>query len=309
MVITFDILFINQHIYKPFYIYRGRITHIKIPSFMREHVYRLYSFSFGCNLDEISKDLKHYKTMNAFFTRRLKSKVRPISPLSPLVSPVDGTILHFGKANGEWVEQIKGIQYRLKSLIGEDAVDIISSNQPNHLKSKKLNDIPDNLYYMVIYLGPGDYHGVHSPTDFTITHSRHFPGHLFSVSPKANSMIRNLLAINERVCINGFWDHGFFSITPVGAYNVGSITLEFDSKVQTNLANETAESNYKDRFYEKGVRAKKGECISFFNLGSTVVLLFQAPVNQLKWNIEPYQKIKLGQPLASLSKNNNNRLE
>jgi phosphatidylserine decarboxylase len=81
---------------------------------------------------------------------------------------------------------------------------------------------------MIIYLAPGDYHGVHSPVDWKIEEMRHFPGPLFSVSPLAARSIKGLFAINERIVLNGMWKHGFFSLTPVGAYNVGSMTLEFD---------------------------------------------------------------------------------
>jgi phosphatidylserine decarboxylase len=36
---------------------------------------------------------------------------------------------------------------------------------------------PDKkLYHVVIYLAPGDYHGIHTPVDMTVTHRRHFPG-------------------------------------------------------------------------------------------------------------------------------------
>ena len=32
------------------------------------------------------------------------------------------------------------------------------------------------LYHCVIYLAPGDYHGFHSPTEWTVSYRRHFPG-------------------------------------------------------------------------------------------------------------------------------------
>lgn len=244
----------------------------------------------------MTKELNEYKSLNEFFTRRLKDDVRTIAS-TPMVSPVDGTVLHFGKAENEWVEQIKGIKYKLESMLGEDVSDIIKQYQPPQQSKSSFDKYPNDLYYMVIYLAPGDYHGIHSPVDWTIKHARHFPGHLFSVSPKSSALIRNLLAVNERICLNGFWDHGFFSLTPVGAYNVGSITLEFDDKIKTNVAGHVPEGPHFDSYYEN-LKSKKGECISFFNLGSTVVLLFQAPPNW-QWHVNQYEKVKLGQPLGS----------
>lgn len=262
---------------------------------LREPIYKTYSNIFGCILEEADKELKDFDSLNAFFTRRLKEGVRPIAS-TPMVSPVDGTVLHFGKVDGEWAEQIKGVKYRLQSLLGADATELMKTLQPNGKKAN-FDQFPNDLHYMVIYLAPGDYHGVHSPANWTVKNSRHFPGHLFSVSPKSSSMIQGLLAVNERVVLNGFWDHGYFSLTPVGAYNVGSITLEFDDKVKTNIAGHIAEGPHTEHVYP-GIDAKKGDCLSFFHLGSTVVLLFQAPDNW-HWHVRENEKVKLGIPLGS----------
>ena len=38
----------------------------------------------------------------------------------------------------------------------------------------------------------------------------------------------NLFCLSERVLLGGYWEHGFFSLTAVGAYNVGSIEIDID---------------------------------------------------------------------------------
>jgi len=53
-------------------------------------------------------------------------------------------------------------------------------------------------------------------------------GQLFSVSPAAVRLIKGLFVLNERVVMEGLWDHGYFSMTAVGATNVGSIRIDFD---------------------------------------------------------------------------------
>lgn len=53
-------------------------------------------------------------------------------------------------------------------------------------------------------------------------------GYLYPVASWAVQMIKGLFAMNERVALVGEWEHGFFSYTPVGAYNVGTMTLNFE---------------------------------------------------------------------------------
>ncbi|XP_049850974.1 phosphatidylserine decarboxylase proenzyme, mitochondrial-like [Schistocerca gregaria] len=287
----------------------GKIAHTEIPVGLRSLIYTFYAKCFGCNLEEISTPLESYLTFNAFFTRRLDLKHRPISN-EPIVSPVDGVVVHFGKIENNWIEQIKGIKYRLSSLLGTDAPKII--RQMGNFDSVDLRSmpkdnssiqyaLPNNLFYLVIYLAPGDYHGVHSPTDWTIKHVRHIPGHLLSVSAWSTNLVRGLLSINERLIINGTWTHGFFSMVLVGALNVGSISLEFDPNISTNLVHQNANSLLTDFVYSKF--SKKGELASFFNMGSTVVLVFEAP-DSWKWNINANDRIKLGQAIGSLDDSN-----
>lgn len=105
----------------------------------------------------------------------------------------------------------------------------------------------NSLFFCVIYLAPGDYHRFHSPTNWVVEKRRHFAGkatlncnffasvlmyyilgELFSVSPYFVKLLQNLFVLNERVVLLGRWRYGFFSMTPVGATNVGSININFD---------------------------------------------------------------------------------
>lgn len=49
-----------------------------------------------------------------------------------------------------------------------------------------------------------------------------------SVNPGVARWIKELFCHNERVVLTGDWKHGFFSLTAVGATNVGSIRIYFD---------------------------------------------------------------------------------
>lgn len=54
-----------------------------------------------------------------------------------------------------------------------------------------------------------------------------------SVNPGMARWIKELFCHNERVVLTGDWKHGFFSLTAVGATNVGSIRIYFDRVSRT----------------------------------------------------------------------------
>ena len=53
-------------------------------------------------------------------------------------------------------------------------------------------------------------------------------GELFSVKPGFARWLQGLFNFNERALYVGRWQNGFFSMTAVGATNVGSISVDFD---------------------------------------------------------------------------------
>ena len=52
------------------------------------------------------------------------------------------------------------------------------------------------------------------------------PGLLLSVNTRLVDRIPSLMCVNERVALVGEWAHGFFSMSAVGATNVGNIRIE-----------------------------------------------------------------------------------
>lgn len=116
---------------------------------------------------------------------------------------------------------------------------------------------------------------------------RHFPGDLLSVKPSFVSRFPGLFHINERVAWLGNWQHGFFSMTAVGATNVGSIKSEFEPDLKTNqavsvkrecvLATTCCKRNFHFTEKDLDVQMEKGQDFGHFNFGSTLVLIFEAP--------------------------------
>lgn len=192
------------------------------------------------------------------------------------------------------------------------------------------------LYYLVIYLAPGDYHRFHSPTSWVAEKRRHFAGELYSVSPYLQRTLPGLFTLNERVVLLGRWRWGFFSFTPVGATNVGSIKVNFDAELRTNsLTTDTAAdraaeealqrgeaySGYAEATYAKaskvlgGHALRRGEEMGGFQLGSSIVLVFEAPHGARgsfdegwteepkvkggwRWGVQKGQRVKVGEAVG-----------
>ncbi|XP_054468704.1 phosphatidylserine decarboxylase proenzyme, mitochondrial isoform X1 [Anoplopoma fimbria] len=295
----------------------GRMNGVDLPTWLRKPVFSLYIWTFGVNMQEAAvEDLHHYRNLGEFFRRRLKPAVRPLCANSCLISPADGKILHFGQVKNSEVEQVKGVTYSLENFLGPQKR---RGNESSSSFRDLLLSSPDNdLFHVVVYLAPGDYHCFHSPTDWKVELRRHFPGSLLSVNPGVARLVKELFCLNERVALTGQWQHGFFSLTAVGATNVGSIRVYFDQELQTN-APRYSKGSFHDRSYVadddqvfkvageggvaptegEGVVLQKGAAVGEFNLGSTIVLLFEAP-KDFSFNLKAGQRIRVGEGLGSL---------
>ncbi|KAI4206029.1 MAG: hypothetical protein LQ346_001339 [Caloplaca aetnensis] len=201
--------------------------------------------------------------------------------------------------------------------------------------STTLNKAPTALFYIVVYLAPGDYHRFHSPTSWVVEKRRHFAGELYSVSPYLQRTLPGLFTLNERVVLLGRWRWGFFSFTPVGATNVGSIKVNFDRELRTNsLTTDTAADRAAEEAADRGEpysgfaeatygeaskllgghALRRGEEMGGFQLGSSIVLVFEAPKGTRKsfddgwaegerkggwrWGVAQGQRVKYGEAIG-----------
>ncbi|XP_010876323.1 phosphatidylserine decarboxylase proenzyme, mitochondrial isoform X2 [Esox lucius] len=290
----------------------GRLNQVELPTWLRKPVYSLYIWTFGVNMQEAAvEDLIHYRNLGEFFRRKLKPAVRPVCDSHCVISPADGKILHFGRVRNCEVEQVKGVTYSLETFLGphtwaeaiNNTVKPSNKDDPSSFQDLLVTKEGNELFHCVVYLAPGDYHCFHSPTDWRVAHRRHFPGSLMSVNPGVARWIKELFCHNERVVLSGEWAHGFFSLTAVGATNVGSIRIYFDKELRTN-APRYSKGSYNDFSYlsnnnQEGVSMRKGEHLGEFNLGSTIVLLFEAP-RDFTFNLKAGQKIRFGEPLGTM---------
>ena len=88
-------------------------------------------------------------------------------------------------------------------------------------------------------------------------------------------------------------------MTAVGATNVGSIKVYFDEHLKTN-ENKWNKNNFIDLHFDQSKNMLTGNSFGEFNLGSTIVLIFEAPKGT-KFCLEPGQTVKLGEPLIKIS--------
>ncbi|GMM37904.1 phosphatidylserine decarboxylase 1 [Saccharomycopsis crataegensis] len=231
--------------------------------------------------------------------------------------------------------KINGISYTVDDLLGinndKEIHHFLKHINVNHRGDQSLvtSEIKDNkldatklvaqgnpakkLFYSVIYLAPGDYHRFHSPTNWVVQARKYFTGELYSVAPYFQETFQNLFILNERVSLLGYWKHGFFSMTPVGATNVGSVKINFDKELVTNKKYDPYNSNerfVKNSVYEAtyfnnskslgGIPLNKGVEMGGFELGSTVVLVFEAPADQFEFKVEPGQVVRMGEALGGV---------
>ncbi|XP_052865528.1 phosphatidylserine decarboxylase proenzyme, mitochondrial isoform X1 [Anopheles cruzii] len=285
----------------------GWMADRKVPKPARPVLYGLYSHTFGVKMEEAATaDYKDYRSLGEFFTRPLREDARPIDSNTCMVSPCDGRILHFGAANSSQIEQVKGVSYSLEAFLGPPTW--CKKDAPEMVEKVKRKPSPDSvLYQCVIYLAPGDYHRFHSPTVWKPELRRHFAGELLSVSPKIAGWMPGLFCLNERAVYIGKWKHGFFSYTAVGATNVGSVEIFMDEKLKTNqwvgLACGSHKKKKKETPYDELELPKdqflgKGELVGQFRMGSTIVLIFEAP-KEFKFNLFPGQRVRVGEKLGT----------
>ncbi|XP_056408867.1 phosphatidylserine decarboxylase proenzyme, mitochondrial-like [Hyla sarda] len=280
----------------------GLLNEVSLPHWLRRPLLSMYVWAFSVNMQEAEvEDLNRYKNLGELFRRPLKATARTISP-QYLVSPCDGRVLHCGRTRGSQIEQVKGLSYSLENFLGTQ--DWRESGYSDLKFVKQLGVRPSNrLYHHVVYLAPGDYHRFHSPADWSIQHRRHFPGSLLSVSPHVARWVPELFCQNERVVLSGQWQFGFFSLTAVGATNVGSIRIYGDSNLRTNHSchkkGKHHDCSYTEQYGPTGLALAKGDPLGEFNFGSTIVLVFEGP-RDFKFHTKGGERIFMGEALGAL---------
>ncbi|MFM2153110.1 MAG: hypothetical protein RL199_1545 [Pseudomonadota bacterium] len=243
---------------------------------------RGFSKAYGVETGEAERPLDDYRTFNEFFTRRLKPGARAIAPGDAVaVSPVDGTYGQAGVIEDGTLVQAKGRLYTVQEFLVDEA---------------DARDYEGGTF-VTIYLAPYNYHRIHTPFAGRITGYSHIPGHLWPVNAAGVAEIDKLFAVNERLVTHLETAAGKVAVAKVGATCVGRIRATYDDVV----TNDGGPPEFRRVRYPQGYSVEKaGEC-GVFEMGSTVVLLFQKGRANLASSVVPGNVVRLGEKLADMT--------
>lgn len=221
-------------------------------------------------------DALKYKSFNEFFTRSLKTGVRPVDNVeSHIVSPADGAISQIGKIINGDVFQAKGQKFTVEQLIGDP----------------KLAEPFKQGNFATVYLSPKDYHRVHMPFSGTLTETLYVPGELFSVNQVTAENVDALFARNERMVCLFDTKVGRMAVVLVGAMIVAGIETVATGKVKPTGRLELEQHQ---------LDLEKGDELGRFYLGSTAIVLFEEDVMQWDDVFKAESHVVMGERLGEV---------
>jgi len=260
---------------------QGAVCNIWLPRPFNLLVVGAARLALGISLENAQRSrLSEYHSINDLFTRKLALGSRPIG--SCVVSPVDGTVIYASKIRDSKLCKIKGVQYREEELL------CVANIENMKLKG-------GDIYEVVIYLSPSNYHRFHSFLDFDLREIKHVPSYLFSVGARHMKYLEGLLSKNERVVFSGETPWGYGALVAVGSAGVGSILTPFE-KISTNSYFIKTEI----RDYKMSEKVGKGEELGYFCMGSTVAVFFEAPEG-FSLTCRENSSVRMGEPLGAVA--------
>ena len=263
------------------------VTRSRSPT-IKNAILRTFLSGYRVDMEEAQQpDPFAYGSFNDFFTRALKPEARPIAADPQLiVSPVDGIVSQCGHLQDDSIIQAKGHRYSLAALLGGDreAVEAYRGGS-----------------FACLYLAPYNYHRIHLPMAGTLRSNMYVPGDLFSVNAATARAVPRVFARNERLICDFDTHIGRMAVLLVGALFVGSIET-----VHCGEVNPPPRSRKRPIPIPQGIgrRFIKGEELGRFNMGSTVVLLFQS--ERIRWDatLVPETTVRLGRAIGRVAASN-----
>ncbi len=248
--------------------------------FIRDSSLALWKLFSDLDLSEAKKN--HFKSLHDCFTRELKDGARPLD-LDPtaLISPCDAIVGASGTIVDGCLLQAKGFPYTLESLLGANHKELVAE----YLGGT----------YVTLRLTSSMYHRFHAPYDCRVEQVTYISGDTWNVNPIALERVEQLFCKNERAVIRCRLNPSGQRLTlvPVAAILVASIRLHC-LDVLLHLKYRGPNVIPCDAMY------RKGQEMGWFQHGSTIIVL-APPGASLRPGIAQGQRIRMGQPLLSLS--------
>jgi phosphatidylserine decarboxylase len=232
--------------------------------------WRLFS---DLDLSEAKKT--EFKSLHDCFTRELKDGLRPFDPDPAIVtSPSDAIIGAHGAIEDTELFQIKGANYSLLDLLGDD--EVVERHR--------------NGRFVTLRLTSSMYHRFHAPADFRIERVTFISGDTWNVNPIALKRVEKLFCKNERAVIETHLASGeALTIVPVAAILVASLRLHcIDRTLNAQTRGPTV--------FPCDAKAHKGDELGWFEHGSTIIILTPDRFEFCS-NVREGARIKAGQPL------------
>ena len=262
----------------------GSLANQKLPAPLLQKFIKFYCKFYSINLKESQSKLTSFKTFNEFFTRDIDFAKRKIdSAKNSIVSPVDGTLIGFDKIQRNKLYTTKGVEFTLEELVGAKNAKIF-----------------ENGYCITIYLSPADHHRIYAPSEGKIYNFSYFSGDLWPVNSLGLKLFPKLFCINERILslMRNDKHKTTIGILKIGATIVGGIKTKYTSMNQYH-----SKKSKIDIPLKKNISVKKAEEIAQFELGSTVILLFQKE-SFLPSSLQIDKKIQVGEKIGQYKKPN-----
>lgn len=223
-----------------------------------------------------------YQTFNDFFTRQLADGSRPIdASRDSIASPVDGTVSAAGDLDLDMIVQAKGKKYTLADLLMTDMED-----------AKRYR----NGSFATLYLAPYNYHRVHCPLNAQLIAARYVPGTLYSVNAATVSLLPNLFTRNERLICHFDSDAGPMILVLVGALHVGSISTPWTGQIRPQRKGVVQDLDILK--HDHATQVVKGGLLGWFNMGSTVIVLFPPGACAFSPAMRPGETVRMGQTIG-----------
>ena len=253
----------------------------EFPQTIQNIINNAYVNILGLDMSEF-EDVNTYKTLNKLFIRELKVPRKIDTNDNNFISPSDSFVSESGEIKDETACQIKGMSYSVKELLTQEII------YDNFEKLK-------NGTFMNFYLSPKDYHRYHASYSCQVTKLIHVPGKLYPVNFTYLHKQESLFVENERVIIEcKTKENKLFYMVFVGALNVGKMFFTFEPRVKTNT-----EIIYPTVYEYEDLYITKGECLGYFEMGSTVLIFWAKDMVNLKNIINT--KVRFGDVISTIA--------